>query len=118
MHGGPEGRGHSAEQKERRKPVYDLQNARHQHRDENAIDALVLQPAPGAYEQAADHSSRTASHAKHCKSGFKGVAPRCPIGRKIEFDEQGHNDPGGSKSQVRDGEASEQPQQRGPVPDV
>jgi len=118
VHGGPEGRGHGAEQKERRKPVYDLENARHQHRDENAIDALMLQPAPGAHEQAADHSSGTAGHTKQGKCGFKGVAACCPIGRKIELDEQGHNDPGRSKSQVRDGEAGEQPQQRGSLPDV
>lgn len=64
MHGGTKGRGRGADQHEGREPIDDLENAGDQHRDEDAVDALMLQPAPGTDKQAADHASNAAGHAK------------------------------------------------------
>src|SRR5215472_3201614 len=100
-----------ADQQKRRKPVNDLENPSQQHRKEDAIDSLALEPAPGAYEHAAEHSAESAGDAKQRKRGFESAAAYCPIGGQIELDKQGHNNPGWGASEVGDGKGGEQPEQ-------
>jgi hypothetical protein len=86
MHRSTKERGPRADEHKRRKSVDDLEDARQQYRDEDAINTLPLQPAPGGDQQAANDASDATCDAKQGKGSFEGIAARRPIGREVELD--------------------------------